>query len=112
MHNNTMVKTRVRIKNNSTIGIVMSLLTKNNSDAARFKMTQCNNKFKHITLSDNNFSIYSSVGDWLSMFSRYLKFESNVVKKCDTCGKILKQSHRANSINIDIFNAGYEALVP
>ena len=108
---NTMVKNRVRIRSSSTIGIVMDLLSNKQSDMARYNMTKANRKFMNIQLTDECYNIYSSVGDWLNLFSRYLKFESTIVTKCDYCDKVIKKKHQANSVNIDAFNRGYDTLV-
>ena len=108
---NNMVNNRVRVNENSTTGIVMDLLSNKQSNMARYKMTKAKRKFMNIKLTDECYNIYSSVGDWLNLFSRYLKFESTIVTKCDYCDKVIKKKHQANSVNIDAFNRGYDTLV-
>jgi hypothetical protein len=74
-------------------------------------MAKVNRKFRIINVTDDCFNLYSSVGDWLNLFSKYLKFKSDIINRCDYCDKVLAKTHQSNSIIIDAFNTRYDILV-
>ena len=77
---NTMVKKQVRRNDSSTIGIVMELLSNKQSDMARYKMAEANRNFRDIKVTDDNYGITSSIGDWLSLFTVFLRFSLKCYK--------------------------------